>query len=89
MCVGCGDQGTENLSSCVEVETGYHVVRRSSGLECLEARSILGLLGAAEHGKQTVEAQGGPWTCHVYPRGKGAIRYRCQQGANHFDVVQE
>lgn len=85
----CGSSGTEDLTSCTETETGYRVVHRSKGMSCEKARAVLGLLGSAEHGVQTVESSQGAWTCHVFPTEAGEIKYRCRNGLEHFDVRAE
>lgn len=87
---GCGSEEPEDFSSCTESETGYRVVKRS-GINCEDARAILGLLGSAEHGVQTIDSNRGTWKCHAYPtvEGGSGIKYRCRSGSQHFDVVQE
>jgi hypothetical protein len=84
---GCGDS-KESLASCIEQETGYEVVHRSAKLSCAEARSVLALLGAANHGVQIVREGAAEWKCQAFPGHPGRLKYRCQLGAQHFDVVR-
>jgi hypothetical protein len=83
---GCS-QSHEDLSSCTEAETGYMIVDRTAGLSCGEARAILGLLGDAEHGVQTVEEERGQWTCRAFPGDSEGIKFRCKNGRRRFAVL--
>jgi hypothetical protein len=82
---GCS-QSHEDLSSCTEAETGYMIVDRTAGLSCGEARAVLGLLGDAEHGVQTVEEERGQWTCRAFPGESEGIKFRCKNGRQRFAV---
>jgi len=84
---GCGSQ-RESLSDCMEEETGYIIHIESGRVNCEEASILLGLLGAAEHGVQTIEERGGRvWKCRAFPEKPNAPKYRCWNGSKRFVVL--
>lgn len=85
--VGCGSQ-RESLSDCIEEETGYVIRHLTGGVGCEEASGILGLLGSAEHGVQSVkEVGGGVWKCRAFLTRKDAPKFRCRQGPKGFVIL--